>query len=99
MIRFKPAIFSSIRNSHKSCVMDVKWMPPNVKVDRRNPGLGEVTHLVSCAEDGLILIWDARNVMKEARREHSHSTRDFIWDPNPRVQLYKVDGSGEFGIT
>jgi len=43
----------------------MKWIPKTVKVDRKNPNNNNYSHIASCAEDGMILIWDARTVSKE----------------------------------
>lgn len=47
----------------------MKWVPKDIKVDRRNPEEGKTTHLITCAEDGQVILWDVRFLYKEARSE------------------------------
>ena len=58
----KELIMSTIEKSHSSYVADIKFIPGGVKVDRKSPNDGKSLHFVSCAEDGLVNIWDTRAV-------------------------------------
>jgi hypothetical protein len=42
------------------------------------------------------LLWDSRDVAKEVRRE---SVKEVIWEPMFKIQLYRMDGTGELGLT
>ncbi len=53
---------SNIDKSHKNYVADIKFVPGSVKVDRKAPNEGKSYHFVSCSEDGIINIWDSRQV-------------------------------------
>lgn len=64
--------------SHKNYVADVAFIPPAVKVDRKNPPAeGRQVHFLSVSEDGIVCIWDTRPVEKEILR----NINDFIWKP------------------
>ena len=51
---------------------------------------------MSCSEDGWIHIWDTRVVTVEELARH---TRRFDWTPFQSVNLYRMDGSGEVGLS
>lgn len=53
---------SNIDKSHKSYVSDIKFVPGTVKVDRKAPNEGKSYHFISCSEDGVVNIWDTRNI-------------------------------------
>lgn len=61
-IKVKELIMSNIDKSHKNYVADIKFIPKDVKVDRKNPSDGKSFHFVSCSEDGQVHIWDTRNI-------------------------------------
>jgi WD40 repeat protein len=96
--RFKTVFFSAIRSSHRSAVADIKWVPKAIKVDRRAPSDGVSTsHVITCGEDGQVLIWDVRTVTKEARKEAAG--KEIFWEPFFKIQLFRVDGTGDMGLT
>ena len=66
----KHLAISSIISSHKNFVADIQFIPPNVKVDRKNQVEGKSTHFLSVSEDGIVNIWDTRPVDKESLRGH-----------------------------
>jgi len=51
---------------------------------------------MSCSEDGFIHIWDTRNVTVE---ELARPQKRFEWVPFQSVNLYRMDGSGEVGLS
>lgn len=53
---------SNIDKSHKAYVSDIKFVPGTVKVDRKSPNEGKSYHFISIAEDGIVNIWDTRNI-------------------------------------
>jgi dynein intermediate chain 3, axonemal len=94
--QLKAACISMIAYSHKTHVNDLKFIPRGVKVDKKKPSEGEITHLLSCAEDGYIHIWDSRTVRKENRRAHAE---EIHWKPTLSFPLFRPDGSGEQGLS
>lgn len=86
-----------IISSHRTHVNDIKFVPKGVKVDKKRPAEhGEVTHFVSCAEDGNVMIWDSRPVFKEHRKSNAE---EMYWKPYVTIPLYKADGTGEQGLS
>lgn len=96
VIEMKMACISMIAYSHKTHVNDIKFVPRGIKVDKKRPSEGEITHFVSCAEDGNVLIWDSRTVSKENRRQ---SIEEIHWKPYLTIPLFTPDGSGEQGLS
>jgi WD40 repeat protein len=92
----KSACISMVAYSHKTHVNDIKFVPRSVKVDKKRPSEGEITHFVSCAEDGNIMIWDSRVVFKENRKVNAE---EMHWKPYLSIPLYKLDGTGEQGLS
>jgi hypothetical protein len=76
-------------------VSDIGFIPEGVKVDKRNPSEGKMSHFVSISEDGLVNIWDTRPVDKDSIRNNP----EFIWRPFISVPLIRQDGSGELGLS
>jgi len=89
-------MFSLIRSSHRAAINDIKWVPKTVKVDRKNPNINVYSHIATCAEDGMICLWDSRHVSKEERKE---AKKEIQWEPFMKIQLYRKDGTGELGLT
>jgi WD40 repeat protein len=96
VIEMKHACISMIAYSHKTHVNDIKFVPRGVKVDKKRPSEGEITHFLSCAEDGNVLIWDSRTVSKENRRQ---AIEEIHWKPYLSIPLFRPDGSGEQGLS
>jgi WD40 repeat protein len=94
-VKLKQLILSQIERSHKNFVADVKFIPKNVRVDKRQGVDGFQHFFMSCSEDGWIHIWDTRPVQVE---ELSRARR-FEWTPFQSVNLYRMDGSGEVGLS
>lgn len=64
--------------SHKMYVADIKFVPNNFTVDRRNISVdGKHTHFLTCSEDGTVNIWDSRNATKEALKKNP----EMNWNP------------------
>ena len=95
----KHVMASTIENSHKRQVTDVKWLPADREIETKPKNAGHVLatptttdgvsqQLVSVAADGLILFWDLR-VKKEDKNG------GILWTPVWRVQLSSPDGTGE----
>lgn len=82
--------------SHKTHVNNLQFVPRDVKVDRKRPSEGEVSHFVSCAEDGNVMIWDSRSVNKEHRRQ---AVEEIHWKPYISIPLFRPDGTGEQGLS
>ena len=82
----KPLTQSGITVSHKSYVSDLAFIPPTVVVDKRNPGDGKHTHLISIAEDGIVNIWDTRHVDKDTIK---NSPNEINWKWSIRLDLFK----------
>lgn len=97
--KFKQALFSSIWNSHKSSVNDLKWIPKGVKVEKKQVMDGNFYFMATCSEDGIICIWDTWAVVKEIRAKNTSEGKETMWDPLIKIQLYRQDGSGEMGLT
>ena len=94
VVKLKYLVISSIVSSHKNFVSDIQFIPPGVKVDRKNPSDGKMLHFISVSEDGIVNIWDTRPVEKEQMRLHP----DYIWKPYIQISLFRQDGSGEMGL-
>jgi WD40 repeat protein len=96
VIEMKQACNSMIPYSHKTHVCDMKFIPQGIKVDKKHPSEGETTHFITCAEDGIVLMWDSRNVFREAREA---SLDNVNWRPFLAIPLFRPDGSGEQGLS
>jgi hypothetical protein len=62
----QPKYVSNVDHSHKRCVSELYWLPPNTQINYRGQLVGS-EHLdgnsyqfVTIAGDGLVLIWDTR---------------------------------------
>ena len=98
IVKLRQLALSSIVQSHKNFVADIKFIPSGVKVDRKNPPPdGRSPHFLSVAEDGLVCIWDSRPVEKEVLR--NINAQDYIWKPYLQINLIRQDGSGELGLS
>ena len=94
--KYRAQVLSEIRISHRMPVEDMKWMPINIQLTRKSNNVGNVTHIVTCGEDGQVLFWDVRNTFKENRHL---LTKKQPFEPIIRVQLMRPDGSGMLGVT
>lgn len=47
LIELRAAVTSMVANSHKSFVSDLKFVPKGIKVDKKRPSEGEITHFVT----------------------------------------------------
>jgi hypothetical protein len=63
--------------SHKAYVSDIQFVPVGVKVDKKNPSEGRLSHFVSVSEDGSVNIWDSRIFEKGTMKNPA----DIIWRP------------------
>jgi hypothetical protein len=86
---------SSIYTTHRNFVADIVFVPGTVNVDKRNPSDGRHTHFISCAEDGIVQFWDSRFVEKEFLKKNP----DYIWKPYLRLEVFRMDGTGELGLS
>ena len=80
--------------SHKNFVSDIQFIPPGVKVDKRNPSNGKYSHMISISEDAAVNIWDCRQVEKDALK----ANEGLMWKPFMKIDTFKMDGSGELGL-
>ena len=85
IIKQKPLTISSIVSAHKNFVSDLAFIPNTVQVDRKTKLEGKTTHFLSVSEDGLLLIWDTRQVEKDFIRAHP----DYIWKPYLNITLFR----------
>jgi hypothetical protein len=90
----KPLIQSFHVVSHKNFVSDIQFIPPSVKVDKRNPSNGKYTHMITISEDAIVNIWDCRQVEKDVIK----AAEGLLWKPFLKIDLFKMDGSGELGL-
>jgi dynein intermediate chain 3, axonemal len=95
IVKMKHLCQSSIIASHKNFVADIVFVPPTINVDKRNPSEGKYTHFISASEDGIVNIWDTRQVDKEQLKK----TPEYIWKPFLRLDIFKQDGTGELGLS
>jgi len=51
---------------------------------------------MSCSEDGIVNIWDTRTVTAEELRSY---TKRFEWMPFISINLFRMDQSGEVGLS
>ena len=102
--KYSHLALSSINFSHRNYVADMAFIPGTINVDKKNPSGGVQTHLMTCSEDGLINIWDTRQVDKEflknelMKNRHSGKQIDKAWIPL-RFEVFKQDGTGELGLS
>lgn len=89
---------SNIDKSHKSFVSDIKFIPGTVKVDRKAPNEGKSLHFVSCSEDGIINIWDTRNVSLTELRTLQSKNKAVGWVPIISIPIFRSEG-GELGLS
>eukprot|EP01035_Chromulina_nebulosa_P017797 gene17797-23405_t len=61
-----PKYISSVEHSHRKCVADLFWLPPNSQINYRGQLVGQ-EHLdsnsyqfITVAGDGFVLVWDIR---------------------------------------
>jgi len=85
VVKMKHLCQSSIIASHKNFVADIVFVPGTTNVDKRNPSDGKSTHFLSVSEDGIINIWDTRQVDKEQLKK----TPEYIWKPFLRMDVFK----------
>ena len=65
IVRMKHMCQSSIIASHKNFVGDLAFVSKHINVDKRSLSNGKVTHFISVSEDGVVNIWDSRQVDKD----------------------------------
>ena len=94
-VKLRQLILSQVEKSHKSYVSDIKFIPKDVKVDRRAGVTGRQDFFISSSEDGYVHIWDTRSITPD---ELAKNTKRFEWIPLQSVNLHRQDGSGEIGI-
>ena len=86
----KELIMSNIDKSHKSYVADIKFVPGDVKVDRKNPNDGKSYHFISCSEDGLVNIWDTRNIeISELKAQAAKGRGGTGWVPYLTINIFR----------
>ena len=78
-IKMKEIIMSNLDRSHKSYVADLKFVPGTVKVDRKSDNKGLSYHFLSCAEDGLVHIWDTRHIELDVLKKLAQSGKMTGW--------------------
>ena len=78
-IKMKEIIMSILDRSHKSYVADLKFVPGTVKVDRKSDNKGLSYHFLSCAEDGLVHIWDTRHIELDVLKKLALSNKMTGW--------------------
>lgn len=96
-IKMKELIMSNIDKSHKNYVADIKFIPKDVKVDRKSPNDGKSFHFISCSEDGQVHIWDTRNI-EITELKHLAAKGKAAWTPFQTIQLHRSEG-GELGLS
>ena len=84
-----------INFTHKNFVADIVFIPGQINMDKRNPSEGKVTHFFSCSEDGIVHIWDMRNIDKDNLKKNP----DILWKPINSLHLFRMDGTGELGLS
>ena len=70
---------SNLDKSHKNYVSDIKFVPGSVKVDKRADNKGASYHFISCSEDGMINIWDTRNIAIEELKQQAARGKGAGW--------------------
>ena len=88
-VKLRQLAMSSIDKSHKSYVSDIQFVPGTVRVDRKNPNNGESVHFVSCSEDGMVHIWDSRNVYLDEIKALEAKNKGLIWIPYLTISITK----------
>eukprot|EP00993_Chasmostoma_nieuportense_P003315 NODE_403_length_2289_cov_30.233580_g374_i0.p1 GENE.NODE_403_length_2289_cov_30.233580_g374_i0~~NODE_403_length_2289_cov_30.233580_g374_i0.p1 ORF type:complete len:744 (-),score=256.09 NODE_403_length_2289_cov_30.233580_g374_i0:56-2224(-) len=106
IIRIKWSQLSKIETGHKRSVNDLCWLP-DVLESNFEGKLGhspdELTHqFATISSDGYMYIWDMRkdNIRKDKLRKTQQeaaklSGGELAWIPLIKVQLTKVDGTGD----
>lgn len=97
--KMKEIVMSAIEKSHKSYVADIKFIPKDIRVDRKRHNDGKHVHCITCSDDGVFNIWDIRNIdlaELESLRERRKST---AWYPFLSINVMRTDGSGEIGFS
>lgn len=89
---------SNIDKSHKSYVADIKFVPGAVKVDRKAPNEGKSYHFVSCSEDGVVNIWDTRNIDIQELKALAAKGKMQGWVPYLTINVFRQEG-GELGLS
>ena len=89
---------SNIDKSHRNFVADIKFVPGGVKVDRRNDNQGRSVHFVSCSEDGLVNIWDTRQIEIDVLKELASKGKMSGWAPVITITAARSEG-GELGLS
>ena len=96
--KMKELIMSNIDKSHKSYVADIKFVPGNVKVDRKAPNDGKSFHFLSCSEDGIVNIWDTRNIDIQELKALAAKGKMSGWVPYLTINVFRAEG-GELGLS
>ena len=89
---------SNLDRSHKSYVADIKFVPGTVKVDRKSDNKGHSYHFLSCAEDGLVHIWDTRHIELDVLKKLALSNKMTGWQPLLTINIFRAEG-GELGLS
>lgn len=89
---------SNIEKSHKSFVADIKFVPGTVKVDRKAPNDGKSFHFVSCSEDGIVGVWDTRQIELKELNLLKSKNKGVNWVPTISINLLRSEG-GELGLS
>lgn len=67
-------------------------------MDRKAPNDGKSFHFISCSEDGLINIWDTRNIELSELKLNAKKGKGSGWAPFMSIPLLRQEG-GELGLS
>ncbi|XP_072024061.1 dynein axonemal intermediate chain 3-like isoform X2 [Amphiura filiformis] len=106
---------SSIEHSHKSAICDIQWVPDHMEVTRGGVIVESktmtCTQILSASVDGTVGIWDTKPPkgqtpsVEDARQDNplgvptTFKHLDLTWKPTLKIPVFRVEGSGEYGVT
>eukprot|EP01012_Entosiphon_sulcatum_P031145 TRINITY_DN3889_c0_g1_i1.p1 TRINITY_DN3889_c0_g1~~TRINITY_DN3889_c0_g1_i1.p1 ORF type:complete len:754 (-),score=118.02 TRINITY_DN3889_c0_g1_i1:32-2254(-) len=105
ILRIKWTQASKVETGHKRAVNDLWWLQDGLETNfdgKLVPATGEPCQFATLSSDGFFVIWDTRKdrirkdkLRKTQQEARGNFTGEFPWIPLHRVQLTKVDGTGD----
>jgi len=98
-VKVKELKMSYIDKSHSNFVADIQFIPPGVKVDKKNQIMGKSQYFVSCSEDCTVAIWDSKHVEWATIQKEEEKKKAYFWVPLMSFPVFRQDGSGDLGLS
>merc|ERR1711871_1495848 len=102
----KPKFISTIDDSHKRAITDLKWLPDSMEVNSKGAisyNQGVTNQFMTTSSDDSVHVWDLRFQTQQKKRtkqkENKDGSTDPLWRPMLSIPLRKMDGVSELGLT